>query len=227
MCEKLWGGSPATEQIEMGIETEEVNQQVDANQQVDVNEQLGVSEREDSIDGDTEEQTEPSGGSGSSQSSTGESTSEDSLQRKRRQALDESLSTYKHKRMKKRVPGDVQLLQLAEKELELKQQMAERLDSISKDHKETMTVLTQNLKAVSDTMSSAVALLQQSLMQRSSPSIPLYYNQYGYPPPPSPNLPGSSPNLPGSSSYHRTPPPSTTPRGSSQDFLVDCNEYSQ
>ena len=51
MCEKLWGGSPATEQIEMGIETEEVNQQVDANQQVDVNEQMGASEREDSIDG--------------------------------------------------------------------------------------------------------------------------------------------------------------------------------
>ena len=38
LCEKLWGGSPATEQIEMGIETEEVNQQADANQQVDVNE---------------------------------------------------------------------------------------------------------------------------------------------------------------------------------------------
>ena len=83
MCEKLWGGSPATEQIEMGIETEEVNQQVDTNQQVDVNEQVDVSEREDSIDGGTEEQTEPPGGSGSSQSSTGESTSEDSIQRKR------------------------------------------------------------------------------------------------------------------------------------------------
>ena len=122
--------------------------------------------------------------------------------------------------MKKRVPGDVQLLQLAEKELELKQQMAERLDSISKDHKETMTVLTQNLKAVSETMSSAVALLQQSLMQRSSPSMPLYCNQCGYPPPPSPNLPGSS-------SYHHTPPVPTTPRGSSQDYLADYDEYSQ
>ena len=72
------------------------------------------------------------------------------------------MSTYKHKRVKKRVPGNVHLLQLAEKELEMKQQMVERLDSISKDHKETMTVLTQNLKAVSDTISSAVALLQQS-----------------------------------------------------------------
>ena len=79
LCEKLWGGSPATEQIETGIETEEVNQPVDANQQVDVNEQVDVSEREDRNDGDTEEQTEPSG---SSQCSSGESTSEDSVTRK-------------------------------------------------------------------------------------------------------------------------------------------------
>ena len=34
--------------------------------------------------------------------------------------------------------------------------MAERLDAMSKDHKETIIVLTQNLKAVSDTMTSAI-----------------------------------------------------------------------
>ena len=135
---------------------------MDTNQQVDVNEQVDVIERGVCNDGDTQEQTGPSGGSGSSQKSSGESPSEDFVQRKPWKALDDTLSTYKHKRVKKRVPGNVQLLQLAEKELEMKQQMVERLDSISKDHKETITVLTQNLKAVSDTMSSAVALLQQS-----------------------------------------------------------------
>lgn len=42
----FWGGSPATEQTEMGLETEEVNQQVDVRETADYN--------------DTEEQTEPS-----------------------------------------------------------------------------------------------------------------------------------------------------------------------
>ena len=37
MSEKLWEGSSATKQIEMGIKTQEVNQQVDTNQQGDVN----------------------------------------------------------------------------------------------------------------------------------------------------------------------------------------------
>ena len=60
-------------------------------------------------------------------------------------------------RMKKRVSGDVQLLQLAEKELELKQQMAERLKEMSKDHREMVIMLTKNLKPLSDTMSSAIS----------------------------------------------------------------------
>ena len=60
--------------------------------------------------------------------------------------------------MKKRVSGDVQLLQLAEKELELKQQMAERLEEMmSKDHREMVIMLTNNLKPLSDTMSSAIS----------------------------------------------------------------------
>ena len=111
--------------------------------------------------------------------------------------------------MKKRVSGDAQMLQLAEKELELKHQMAERLDSMSKDHKETMAVLTQNLKAVSDTMTNAIALLQQSLMLRP---MPLYYNQYPYP----------SPQSPGPSTYHPIPPAPTMPQ---DDYSDDYNEY--
>ena len=76
----FWGGSPATEQTEMGLETEEVNQQVDVRETADYN--------------DTEEQTEPSDNT-SSQCSSEESssTSEDSSIHKRREMLDETLST--------------------------------------------------------------------------------------------------------------------------------------
>ena len=59
LCEKLWGGSPATEQTEMGLETDEVNQQADVRETADYN--------------DTEEQTEPSNNT-SSQCSSGESS---------------------------------------------------------------------------------------------------------------------------------------------------------
>lgn len=100
LCEKLWGGSPATEQIEMGVEMEEVNdQQADA----------GERESGDFNHDNTEEQGSDNT---SSQCSTREpSTSpDDSSSHKRREMLDETLSTYRHKRMKKRVSSDVQLL---------------------------------------------------------------------------------------------------------------------
>ena len=45
LCEKIWGGSPATEQIEMGIQTKEVNQQ------------MAMSEREPDYD-ETEDNSE-------------------------------------------------------------------------------------------------------------------------------------------------------------------------
>lgn len=92
---------------------------------------------------------------------------------------------------------------------------------MSKDHRETVTELTQNLKTLSDTMSSAFTLLQQTLMQRPSPMMPPYYNQqYAYAPPPSPGGPGPS-------HYHHALPRSTPARGTTQDDLADYNKYSQ
>ena len=65
------------------------------------------------------------------------------------------------------MPAGAQMLQVA-KELQLKQRMAEKVDAMSKDHKEAMMVVTDNLKAWSETMSSAVSLLHQTLIQQRS-----------------------------------------------------------
>ena len=95
------GGSPATEQIEMGLETAEVNQQ------------MAMSEREPD---ETEENSElmqlsdttshcnskelstPGDQSNSRQTSTSCEDQSSSFSRKRREKLDETLATYKHKK---------------------------------------------------------------------------------------------------------------------------------
>ena len=60
---------------------------------------------------------------------------------------DETLATYKHKGIfLKSFFANAQILLLPEKEVEVKQQIAERLESIGRDHKETMMVVTDNLK---------------------------------------------------------------------------------
>ena len=43
------------------------------------------------------------------------------------------------------MPADAQMLGIAEKELELQQNMADKLEAMNKDHKEAMMVLTENL----------------------------------------------------------------------------------
>ena len=228
LCEKIWGGSPATEQMETGVETEEVNQQVDMGERGsdcdDTGENSEPTQLSDTSSQFNSRELSTSGDQSSQRSSRESSVSENqsgSSSLKRREKLDETLATYKHKRMKKRMSADAQMLQLAEKELELKQQMAERLETMSRDHNETMMVVTDNLKALSNTMSSAFSLLHQSLMQRSSASLPPYYNQYPYAPPPSPTLPGSS----APAHYHHSPSmaaPAAGTRSQSSDY-----EYSQ
>ena len=112
------------------------------------------------------------------------------------------------------MPADAQVLYLAEKDRKLKQPMADRLEAKSKVHSDTMSVLTTNLKTLSDTLSSAFSLLQQTLEQRSNPShMPSpYYNQY-------PNLYAPSPSSPMPSSqgpshysmYRHTPSSNSAP----------------
>ena len=88
--------------------------------------------------------------------------------RKRREQLSETLNSYKQQKLKKKLPADSQLVYFAEKELEVKQSMMDKLDKMSSDHKETMNVLTTNLKTLGDTISNAFSLLQQSLQPHPS-----------------------------------------------------------
>ena len=218
LCEKIWGGSPATEEIETGVDTEEVNQQ-----------QVDVCEREKDCDEDENLEVTDSSSqcyNASGESSTSEEQSSSPSHKRYREKLDETLAMHKHKRMKKRMPADAQMLGIAEKELELKQNMADKLEAMNKDHKETMMALTENLKNLSNTMSNAFSFLQQALMQRSSSNLPPYYNQYANPTPPSPTLSGSpapahyrSPSIPTPGDGTQTQSPNYE---YSQSFLDDC-----
>lgn len=48
--------------------------------------------------------------------------------------------------MKKRISAGIQVLQLAEKKFELEQKMADRLETMSSDHKEAMKKLPQTMQ---------------------------------------------------------------------------------
>lgn len=115
------------------------------------------------------------------------------LGRKRREQFCSTLSTYKQKKLKKKVCANSQMLQFAEKELELKERMMKQLEANSRDQAMAMSTLTSNLKAVSETMMGAMSILQQ-LMQAPQSTGFSGYGQYMQPSPYMPNTPRPPPH---------------------------------
>ena len=194
LCAKIWGGNPSTTQMNDGVETEDINNSQDLETDEVIDQSTATvspaassqaSNSETSGDCDSHSSCEPP-------ETSSESDESHLLWRKRREKFDTMLASHKQKKMKQKVSADSQILCFAEKELQLKERMMDRLDMMSKDHRDTMSALTNNLKSLSDTMTSAFTLLQQSLVHPNQP--PQYYSPYVNPyapPPPSP-LSGSS-----------------------------------
>lgn len=153
----------------------------------------------------------------SSKSQSSSDSQDEDLHRshKRREELSATLATHKTKRMKKSAPADSRLISLAEKELELKKTMMEQFETMNQDHKDTINVLTTNLKSLTETMTNTFALLQQTMLQRAN--SPHQYHQYGpsplTPPPLTPPHPLSS----GSTSTQKTRSKSTNNSSTSRD----------
>ena len=103
--------------------------------------------------------------------------------RKGREQFNEALAGYKQKKLKKKISADTQLVQFAERELQLRERMFEKLESVSEEQTKTMSLLTTQLLDLTKTMSSAFMLLQQNIQM----SNPFPYQPYGVPYAPSPS----------------------------------------
>ena len=69
-----------------------------------------------------------------------------------------------------RMLADTQVLLFTEKELEVKEPMANRLEAMEKDHKDTMNTLTTSLKALNDMMTSAFCIVATVLAAKANPT---------------------------------------------------------
>jgi len=134
LCERVWGGSPATEQIDAGIETVELeDDQITVKDNTAATTTSSNSSISESTQADSEVQAE------SEQDINGEKSNEidgDSTHEpqdttvKRRQFLDGKLRNYKHEKMKRKLPVDTQLLNCAQEELAIKKRLLEQVDKM-------------------------------------------------------------------------------------------------
>lgn len=146
LCEHIWGGSPATTTIPNGIETSKIN---------DDTLSLGSSAPSPS--------TAPSPGTSESLESDTQDGGLSTEIQNRRDMLNTMLSTYKQKRLKRKLPNDGQMLVLAQEDLKVKKQILERMESNDKDFSENMGKLTSNIENLTNSMVDGFALMRQMI----------------------------------------------------------------
>lgn len=109
LCEKIWGGSPATQQLETGIESSNTNLAEDVDNSSINSGVSGSSDAAASCDHD-----------GSVESAEEHLEQSSSAVRKRREYLDGKLASYRNEKLKRKLPVDTELLACAQEELAIK-----------------------------------------------------------------------------------------------------------
>ena len=214
LCEKIWGGSPATEQIDGGVETVELNNSMSKSSESNGdgtgstsgdfgngdmgNSNTGIDDTGNCDTGidDIDTGNSGSGDAGHSTTNAGTSTSTDEHQQsddetnttvinKRRQLLDETLKNYRQNKLKRRLPVDAQILNHAQEELTIKKRLVEQIDIMDRRYAENVEKMSQNMEKITSSIADGFTFLKQFMMYQQP--APMYHSQ------PYPYMQGSYP----------------------------------
>lgn len=165
LCERIWGGSPATEQIESGIES------VDIEASVATSTGHGVSGEDEDLDEEggsaaTAQDDEPN--EPSQQAGTG------NVVQHRRELLNDKLKNFRQEKLKRKLPVDAQLLDCAKEELAVKKQLVDQMHAMDREYSENMTKLSNNMENLTNSIADGFALLRTLLIRQPQPMYPSY-----------------------------------------------------
>lgn len=177
LCEKIWGGSPATTQIEGGLETTDLEStHASETQPVDESDSTSNHTGDDDL------------AAGSSRDNDEEFTDDaspsvmnDQPAAKRRKLLDAKLHGHRQEKLSKRIPVDHQMLTCAQEELGMKKKLVDQMERMEKEHTKTMYTLSNNIDKLTSSISDGFAMLRCLMSQpplMHPPSFP--YGQSTY-----------------------------------------------
>ena len=165
LCEKVWGGSPATQQLDTGIESTDLNDVTDPT----------PSPTGSSGNGEADESTR----NDSIVELTDEGQRQEQTVNSRRQYLDRKLSGHKTEKMKRKLPIGVQVLACAKEDLAVKKRLVEQMDKFDKEYSESMQILTSNMEKIGNSIAEGFNVLKHLIgPQPSYPYPPPIYNPH-------------------------------------------------
>ena len=163
---KIWGGSPATDKINTGIETTDLSQESSTSQADETDSPASLESRY-TPEPEASDDNEATPGC----SHTGPSINE------RRNLLDAQLKGHKEERLKRKLPAELQMVTIAQEEFTFKKQLMDRMERMDKEHFSHMNRLTANLEklrgSIADPFRSmadtgSFAMLRQTRLQSSA-----------------------------------------------------------
>lgn len=167
LCEMVWGGSPATEQLVTGLESYE----------------MATTSFEEAVPQSLSSSTSLAGAGAETPSSEAggilsdeDEDSNDQVQsvvspsviQARRASLDKKLNEYRQEKLKRKLPVDAQLLDCAQEDIKMKKQLVERMDNMDKQYTEVVQSMTRTMEKVSESISEGFSLLKMFMTPHSS-----------------------------------------------------------
>ena len=207
LCEKIWGGSLATTQIQGGVESTDLVEDGSNNESTGTREQQSDDQVEQPADDtssvevnhDNQEGSNPEAGDGSNDSS-------ESTIKKRKDQVDSMLRTYRHAKMNKWLPPDSQITRIAKEELELKKRMVEQIARMDKVHQDHLKHLSTGMDKINTAIESFASILRSMIPQQPQ----LYHHMAQHPIPMHP-MPQPAPMHPMMYLPKKTGPSTSTP----------------
>ncbi len=177
LCERIWGGSPATDQIEGGLETGDIDP-TSSESVIEQSPESPVSQGE-SCGSNSSDPKEPESLACHDDSEESTATTPASVPQSavghRRKLLDAKLSNFKQEKLKRKLPVDSQLLSCAQEELRIKRKLVDQMDRMEKQYSKNMSRLSTNMEKLTNSIANGFSILQnlvglQSMYPHPQPS---------------------------------------------------------
>ena len=139
LCQKIWGGSPATDQIVGGLETSEIAE--------------GNIPEDSGEPSDQPQSSEVPETSGTQEEGGEKEANTEVIVSERRSLLNNQLHNYRQQKLKRKLPADAQLLECAQEDLQVKKSLVTLMEKVDDMFMAGMTQMSSNMAQLSSAVS--------------------------------------------------------------------------
>ena len=160
LCENIWEGSPATQQL--------TQQLVSSLESGDVTATLQADGDADIATASSESPTDTSGKEGDVSNNDSLTESQSLHVKQRRNLLDNKLNNYKQEKLKRKLSQDGQLLEYAKEDIEMKKRLVNHIEIMEEHYQDNMAKMSANMEKLSYSIGAGFSILQGLLVTQQN-----------------------------------------------------------